>query len=127
MLHLHPGLLLQNMGFAARPRGQAHVKIQEHHYIYFVACTNALAIIGQLHAERQIERKERSFRWVFLYGSTGQVRRANPLSFECPLQHLTAGVFVDGRKEEDHHKWPFRPARHESPAPLFDPTNADLM
>ena len=62
MLHFHPGLLLQNIGFAARPRGQAYVKIQEHDYIYFVVCTGDLAIIGQLHAERQIGREDRLLR-----------------------------------------------------------------
>jgi hypothetical protein len=36
ILHFHPGLLIQNMGMAAGHRGQAHVEIWNHYYLYFL-------------------------------------------------------------------------------------------
>lgn len=63
--------------------------------------------MGCVHTTRQIEREQQSFRWVFLYGSTGRIRRVNRLSIEAPFRQLSKAAVTDERPEKVHKKTHF--------------------
>jgi hypothetical protein len=93
--HFHPSLFLGKAAFAAGYAGEDHVKIWGHSYLYFSVCTKGLVITGLVHTTRQIEREDRFCRWVSLYGSTEQIRRAIHLSFDGHAATAHSIVFID--------------------------------